>query len=83
MLELYPLWSLINKKRHLTCDTHSSLRAGSDVQVLQKYLFLELSFEGSGLGMFSDSEVDKAWEEGCPLIVDTKDAEFRCNKDIW
>lgn len=40
MLELYTLSSLINKKRHLTCDTHSSLQARSDVQVLEKYLLL-------------------------------------------
>lgn len=37
MLELYTLSGLINKKGHLTYDTHSSsLQARSDVQVLEK-----------------------------------------------
>lgn len=42
MLELYTLSSLVNKKTHLTCDTHNSLQARSDVQVLEKHLLLGL-----------------------------------------
>lgn len=28
-------------------------------------------------------EVNTAWEEGCPWIMDTKNAEFIGNKDNW
>lgn len=28
-------------------------------------------------------EINKAWEEGCPLTVDTQNAELRGHKDMW